>query len=166
MRSVLPIFALGILASGLTPRPGLAATASASFGVSATVQATCQATASAMAFKTFASTVVSSTSPVSVTCNNTAHYNVDLSAGMGIGSVGAMPEMRGSGTRMLGDGLSSLPRGIVNRNVTAVTDLAIGTGNRSAKVFAEQSQMPAQMLEGRYIAVDASFDTIIVTVTY
>lgn len=162
MRFALHVFALGILASGLMLRPSVAATPSATFGVSATVQASCRASANAMAFRTYAAKAANPTYPVSVTCSNSAPYNVDFSAGMGFGATAAIRQMIGSGAALPGYALSSSPRCIVNRGHTAGTDTMAGTGNGAAQVLVDQSQIS----EGQYVAPGAHADSIIVTVTY
>jgi spore coat protein U-like protein len=162
MRSAWRIFALGILASGLIPKLAFAATASASFGVSATVQATCQATANATAFKTYTSAPTNKAPTVSVICSNSALYNVVLSAEPGTGATLAIREIIGSGTTFSGDVPSLLPRGIVNRGQIVGAATMNGNGKRPDHVLADHGQISA----GRYAADDAYIDTIVVTVTY
>lgn len=163
MRFTLPVFGLGILASGLMLRPSVAATPSATFGVSATVQTSCRAaSANAIAFRTYAAKAANPTYPVSVTCSNFAPYNVDFSAGMGFGATAAIRQMIGLGAALPGYALSSSPRGIVNRGHTAGTDAMAGAGNGAAQVLVDQGQIS----EGQYVAPGAHADSIIVTVTY
>ena len=73
-------FALGLLVLWLPSRPALAATPTASFGVSAMVQATCVVSASDAKFGTYAEAMVKATSTVSVSCTNSTPYNISLSA--------------------------------------------------------------------------------------
>jgi spore coat protein U-like protein len=162
MKFTWPIFALGILTSGLSPRLASATTASASFGVSATVQATCQATANAIAFKTYASASANTASPVSVTCSNSAQYIVSLSEGMGTGAAMHVREMTGSGTALSAYALRSFLRGIVNRGQIVGVDMVTGTDNPSAQVLEDYRQISA----GQHVAADAYFDMVVVTVTY
>lgn len=162
MRSALPIFALAILVSGVMLRPALAATASGSFGVSATVQATCRASAKTTAFKTYASAAANTASPVSVTCSNSAPYSVNLTAGMGFGAIVTNREMTGSGSALLGYLLSSNPQRIINWGQGKGTDTLAGSSSGSARVLAIHGQISAD-----HGAADGVYaNTIIVTVTY
>jgi spore coat protein U-like protein len=162
MKSALSVFALGFLALGLAPRAAVAATASASFAVTATVQAGCQVSANAMTFGTYTGVVANAASTVSVTCSNSTPYNVGLSAGMASGATVAARMMTGPGTALLGYALSSNPRGIVNWGQTVGTDTVAGCGNGSAQALSVHGQIPA----GQYVAAGAYADTITVTVTY
>lgn len=162
MRFAWPIFALVLLASGLSSRLAFAATASASFSVSATVQATCQAIANPAAFETYTSVAANAALPVSVTCSNSAQYNVSLNAGMGTGAPLAIRKVADSRQASPGYALSTIPQGIVNRGQIAGADKVIGTGSRSIQVLSDHGQIAA----GRYITADAYFDTIVVTVAY
>jgi len=162
MRSALPVFVLGILTSGIALRPAVAVTAGVSFGVSATVQASCRASANAAAFRTFAAAAANTTSLFSVTCSNSAPYNVSVSAGMGSRPDVAIREMPGFGTALLGLPLSSNPQGILNRGQTVGADMVAGVGDGSAQVLAGHDPISA----GQYAAAGAYADTIIVTVTY
>jgi spore coat protein U-like protein len=69
--------ALGFSISSLSSTSALAATSSASFGVSVTVQSTCQASTPAVAFGNRSTTGLS---PVSVSCSQPTAYDVTLSA--------------------------------------------------------------------------------------
>jgi|GEM_PF-6331826 spore coat protein U-like protein len=74
--------ALGFLSLLLVAMPAFAATATASFSVTATVQATCEVSAPATASKAYtAATTANAASNVSVTCTNPTPYNVSLGAG-------------------------------------------------------------------------------------
>lgn len=69
--------AMGFLVLNSSCRPALAASSTASFGVSATVQSACQAFAPAMAFGNYAT---AGGAPFSVACTNPTPYRVSLSA--------------------------------------------------------------------------------------
>lgn len=152
IKNALPVFVLGVLASGLTPRPAVAATASASFSVSAVVEATCRATANTMALRTLAAAVLNPTSPVSVDCSNPVPYRVNITAGFGLGDTMAMREIS----------LNSPRRGIVIRGQSMGGVTMIGVGSRFARSLADQGRVLAK----QYFAANAQFDTLIVTVTY
>jgi spore coat protein U-like protein len=162
IRDAVPVLVLGILGSGLTLRPAGAATASASFGVSAVVQDTCRASATDRASRIFAGGTTNATSPVSVTCSNQALYNVNFSAGTGLGANLTLRALTGAGTALLGNALNSFQPRLVSLDKSVGTDAATWTGNRSAQAFADHEQIAA----GQHVSAGAYFDTIIVTVTY
>jgi spore coat protein U-like protein len=148
MRSALPVLALGILASGFVPKSAIAATASTSFGVSATVQYSCVAVANAATFRTSPAGTVSMLSPVSVTCSNLVPYRISLSQARASDSTWSM----------LGDGVRTAPRVIVTRSQTSGPQAASITGNGSRELLGGESEQNA--------AGGAYADTMIVTVTY
>ena len=77
MRSVSVVLALGVLAAVLAPTPACAATATASFSVSATVVSSCQATPPvSVARGTSALTLANAASSVAITCMLPTPYTV------------------------------------------------------------------------------------------
>lgn len=90
------VFALSLLAAGLTIKPVAAATASASIGVSATVEASCRAAVTPSANGIRAAST-DAASAVAVSCSNSEPYNVTLDAGTARGTANAM--RTGSGSR-------------------------------------------------------------------
>lgn len=162
MKSALSVFALGFLAFGLASRPAVAATASASFGVSATVQATCLVSASAVTSGIYPGAVLNATSSVSVTCTHPTPYNAGFSAGLASGAAVVTQKMSGSGSGLLGNPLASNSQGTVNWGQTVGADTAAGTGNDSPQTLSLQGQVSA----GQQVASSAYADTITVAVTY
>jgi spore coat protein U-like protein len=162
MKSALSVLALGFLASGLAPLPAVAATASSSFGVTATVQAACVVSASAMTFGLYAGSAMNATSTVSVNCTNSTPYNVGLGAGLAPGATVASRKMTGPGSALLSYALASNSPGIVNWGQTVGTDTVAGTGNGFPQTLSIHGQIPP----GQYVAAGAYADTITVTVTY
>jgi spore coat protein U-like protein len=162
MKSVLPAVALSLLALGLAPTPALAATATTTYGVSATVQATCLVSASALAFGTYTGVVANSTSAVSVTCTNTTPYNVGLSAGLATGATVSARKMTGPSSALLGYAMYSDASHTINWGQTIGSDTVAGTGNGSAQAITVYGQAAA----GQYVAPGAYADTITATVTY
>jgi spore coat protein U-like protein len=70
-------FALALLGAGLASKPAKAATATASFAVSATVVSSCQASPpSATTYGSFAATLANAASPLAVTCTLPTPYSV------------------------------------------------------------------------------------------
>jgi spore coat protein U-like protein len=156
--STLSAAALAILALGLVSAPVQAATATTTFGVSATVQATCSVTATALGFGTYIPTAAStSTSTVSVTCTNGTPATFLLSAGLATGATVTNRSMTASGV-LLNYGLFSDAAHTANFGATPTT--ANGTG--SAVVTTVYGQVPA----GQYVAPGTYNDTITATVTY
>jgi spore coat protein U-like protein len=162
MKSALSVFALGFLAFGPAPRLAVAATARASFGVSATVQAACLVSASAMTLGIYTGAVLNAASGVSVTCTNPTPYNVGISAGLASDSAVVTRKMSGSVSRLLGDALASNSQGTVNRGQTVGADTVAGTGNDPAQTHSVQGQV----LAGQHVASSGYGDTITLTVTY
>lgn len=161
VRDALPVFVLGLLISTLTLNSANAATASASFGVSATVQATCRASAMRTSW-IFTGGQTNTKSPVSVTCSNGAGYNVNLNAGMGLGANLVLREMAGAGTALLGNVLKSRRADIVSRDQRVSMDTGDSVGNRIDQTLPDHQRIAA----GQRVPIGAYMDTIIVTVTY
>jgi len=162
MKSVLPAIALGFLVLGLAIKPAAAATATTTFGVTATVQSTCLVSATSMAFGTYTGAVATSTSAVSVTCTNTTPYNVGLSAGLSTGATVTTRQMTGPASALLGYALFSNAGHTVNWGQTIGTDTVTGTGNGAAQALTVFGQVTA----GQFVAPGAYTDTITATVTY
>lgn len=162
MKSALSVFALGFLAFGLAPRFAVAATASTSFGVSATVQANCLVSTSATTFGIYTGAVLNATSGVSVTCTNPTPYNVGLSTGFASGTDVVTWKMTGSASGLLGYALASNAQGTVNWGQTVGAGTVAGTGNDSAPTLSFHGQLPA----GQHVASSAYADTITVAVIY
>jgi spore coat protein U-like protein len=158
----LPAMLLGFMVLGLASRPVLAATATTTFGVSATVQATCLVSATAMAFGTYTGAVATSTSTVSVTCTNTTPYNVGLSAGLATSATVTTRSMTGPAAALLSYSLFSDAARTVNWGQTIGTDTVTGTGNGAAQPITVYGQVAA----AQYVAPGAYADTITATVTY
>jgi spore coat protein U-like protein len=73
--------ALGLLASGMTAMPALAATSTASFGVSAVVESDCLVSAPAATSRVYQGILMNPFSDISVTCSRPTPYTVGLSTG-------------------------------------------------------------------------------------
>src|ERR1700733_5424095 len=143
MKSALPAIALSVLALGLVTKAAVAATATTTFGVTATVQATCLISATPLALGTYTGAVATSTSTVSVTCTNTTPYNVGLSAGLATGATVTSRQMTGPASALLGYALFSDPARTVNWGQTIGTDTVTGTGNGGAQAITVYGQAAA-----------------------
>jgi spore coat protein U-like protein len=162
MKSALPAIALGVLALGLSTKPAVAATATTTFGITATVQATCLVSATPLALGTYTGAVANSTSAVSVTCTNTTPYNVGLSAGLATGATVTTRQMTGPASAVLSYALFSDSSRTVNWGQTIGTDTVTGTGNGAAQAITVYGQATA----GQFVAPGSYTDTITATVTY
>jgi spore coat protein U-like protein len=162
MKSVLPAFAMCFLVLGLATKPAFAATATTTFGVTATVQSTCLVSATALAFGTYTGALATSTSTVSVTCTNTTPYNVGLSAGLATGATVTTRQMTGPASALLNYAMFSNSTRTTNWGQTTGTDTVTGTGNGAAQALTVYGQVTA----GQFVAPGAYTDTITATVTY
>src|ERR1700730_10361774 len=161
MTSVLPAIALCFLVLGLATKPAVAATATTTFGVTATVQATCLVAATSMAFGTYTGAVATSTSAVSVTCTNTTPYNVGLSAGLATGATVTTRQMTGPASALLGYAMFSNAAHTVNWGQTIGTDTVTGTGNGAAQAITVYGQATA----GQFVGAGSYTDALTATVT-
>ncbi len=155
-----PVFALAILAPGLAIGSIHAATASASFSVSATVQASCLAAVTARAIRTY-NAAADAASAVSVACSNFAPYSVSLDSGSVHDAALALRPMHGAGFALQGNALGSNLTGIANGRPARNYDPS-GFGNSSALELATHGRIPA----AQCAKPSAYPDTVIVVVTY
>jgi spore coat protein U-like protein len=162
MKSIFPSFALCFLVLGLVAKPAAAATATTTFGVTATVQSNCLVSATALAFGTYTGALATSTSTVSVTCTNTTPYNVGLSAGLATGATVTTRQMTGPASALLTYAMFSNSTRTTNWGQTIGTDTVTGTGNGAAQALTVYGQVTA----GQFVAPGAYTDTITATVTY
>jgi spore coat protein U-like protein len=161
MKTKIPVLAFSFLASALAVRSVAAATASASFSVSATVQASCVAAVTATAIKTY-NEATDAASAVSVDCSNSAPYSVSLDSGLVHDAAVALRPMTRSRFALLGYPLSSNPRGIANwgQAVTPDTSTWFGSDLNSLLVTNRRYSAAQCATPGAYL------DTMIVVVTY
>ena len=162
LNSSIPAAVLGLLALGLATVPAAAATASNSFGVTATVQATCTVAATTLSFGSYTGTAANATSAVSVTCTNATPYTVGLSAGVASGATVTARKMTGPASGLLSYSLFSDPSRTLNWGQTVGSDTVTGTGNGAVQALTVYGQTPA----GQYLAPGTYTDTITATITY
>jgi spore coat protein U domain-containing protein, fimbrial subunit CupE1/2/3/6 len=161
VRSPLPVFALGILASALTARPVAAATASASISVNATVQVSCLVSAATSTFRTYAAAAAAA-SAVSVACSNSAPFTVTLNATSALAATRDLRETTASGFVLLGYALSPNIRGIANWGQALSIRAAAGFGSGSPPQLAALGRLSA----GQDATASADTNMMIVVVTY
>ncbi len=162
LNPTLSVFVVGFLASGLALRPALAATASASFTVSATVVAGCQATPAAQGFKSYAAATASATSTISVTCTQPTPYVVSLGTEDVPDYNAAVAKAIGPGSALRGTAQPSLPQHAVNRGQTSGAGTATGTGSGSSELRTVTEKTAA----AENPAPGANPDSVMVSITY
>ncbi len=161
-KSRVVLIVAGHIAIALASLHARAATASASFSVSATVQSVCSVTASSMKFGTYVGAAVNASSTIAVQCTNSTPYNIGLSEGLGRGATVSSRKMIGPGSAVLGYSLKPDGGPLTNWGHTVGVDTVGGTGSGVAQKFSVLGEIPA----GQSAADGAYFDTIRVTVTY
>jgi spore coat protein U-like protein len=167
MNPRLSVFVFGFLATGLAVRPALAATATASFTVSATVVAGCQATPATPEFKSYAAATANATSTISVTCTQPMPYVVSLGAAT-VPEESATTEsattakVTGIGSASPAGAQPSLPQRAINRGRTtgAGTVAAAGSGSPQWRAAIEQAAAAEHLPPGVYP------DSVMVSITY
>jgi len=148
--------ALGFLASSLISTSALAATASASFGVSVTVQSTCQASAPAVAFGNHPTT---GSSPVSVSCTLPTAYDVSLSANLSGRVTGkVVSPIKTMQVYKLLTGSAQIDTG--DRIAGARTMARVGDQSSSASTYYRRTAWMQDVASGAFA------DAVTVTVTY
>lgn len=123
-----------------------AATKTTTFTVSLTLQADCSISANALNFGTqgVLAANVDQTATLSVTCSNTAPYNVGFDAGTTTGSTIAARLLAGSGAATVGFQLYSDSARTQIWGNTVGTDTVSGTGSGTAQVLTVYGRVPSQ----------------------
>jgi len=145
---------LGFLLSSPFSRPAVAATSTASFGVSATVQSACQASSPATAFGSYAT---AGRSPVSVTCTNPTPYSVSLSADL---STPAASQLTGTAKAFQDHAL--LPATANGQWIRAGMATTSGSSSGSPRAYSVFSRTAHVW----HVSSGAFADVVTVTITY
>ena len=135
--------------------PVLAATSTASFGVTATVEAACQASTPAAAFGSYKTIGTN----VSVMCTSFTPYNVSLSAEV---TPDSLQKMVASAPALLGYALLSNPAHSVNSGRASSFETVTGRSNEASSAHVTYGQTRGE----QSVAPGAYADSITVTVTY
>lgn len=140
-----------------------AATTTTTFNVSLTITSSCSVSATALAFGSTGviASNIDNSSTVTVTCTNSAPYDVGLDAGTGTGATIATRKMTSGGATVDYSLYQDAGRTTV-WGTTIGTDTVSGTGNGSAQVLTVYGRVPVQATP----AAGSYTDTITVTVTY
>ncbi len=143
--------------------PALAATATATFAVTATVVATCTTSAGPLAFGTYTGVQANATTTVTVTCTNTTPYNIGLNAGLGVTPTATFTTRKMTGpSATLNYSLGKDAAQAANWGNTVAVDTVAGTATGSPIAVTIYGRIPA----GQFVAPNAYTDTITATVTY
>jgi spore coat protein U-like protein len=158
------IAAAGAILAGtaVLSAPVLAATATTTYGVSASVSATCLVSGNNLGFGTYSGSLVSTTTTLSVQCTNGTTYNVGLNAGTASGATVSTRAMNGPGGATLNYALYQDSGHSTNWGQTVGTDTEAGTGNGSAQTITVYGQVAAS----QFVSPGSYSDTITATVTY
>lgn len=161
VRSALPVFALGILASSMAVRNAAAATSSASISVTATVQASCLVSTTVTAFRIYAAPAEAA-SAVSVSCSNASSSTVTISTTSAPAATRGLRETVDSRFILLRYALIPNSRGIANwgQALGNSTSAVFGSG------FAQELAILGRLSAAQRAKSGASPDTMIVVVTY
>lgn len=162
MNPALSVFVIGFLASGPALRPALAATATASFSVTATVLSSCQATPSTQQFRSYATATTNAASTISVSCTQPTPYVVSLQAGDVPTESATIGKVTSSGTALPSGAQPSLPEHRINRGQTTETRTVAATGNGSPQWRA----VPDRPATAKNPAPGVDPDAIMVSITY
>ena len=141
-----------------------AATATATFGVSATVVKACTISTTALSFGNYDPTsgsAVDGSSTVTVNCTNGTQYNVGLNAGTGSGATISSRKMT-QGSYSLSYALYQDSARSSNWGNTVGTDTISGTASASPTSLTVYGRVPA----GQNVPAGAFSDTITATITY
>jgi spore coat protein U-like protein len=156
------IFALGFLASAMVSTPALAATATASFSVTATVLASCQVSAPASAYGANTAPRANAASPASVNCTNPTPYDVSYSTELAPSATATTRNTAGPALDSPGSAL--LPNSAHNVNWGRMADAYAmsGTARGSSHPYAGYGHYAG----AQHVAPGAFADSVMITVTY
>ncbi len=147
-----------------TSIPALAATATASFTVTATAMKACSISATPQNFGSYdptAATPLNSTSTITILCTTGTEYNVGLNAGSASGATVTTRKMT-NGANTLNYALYQDSSRTINWGNTVGTDTVGGTAGGTAATLTVYGQVPA----GQNVPVGAYSDTVTATITY
>ena len=139
-----------------------AATATTTFTVTANVAVACTITATNLVFGDYTSAQLDGQSEITLTCTNTAEWNVGLNAGTFTGATVTTRQMTGPGAFSLAYGLFSDPARTVNWGDTVGTDTVSGVGTGGVEVLNVYGRIPA----AQNVGAGGYLDTITATITF
>jgi len=155
-------FALGLLASGLASRPAVAATATASFSVTAMVVSGCQVSAPDLPSDRYAASGGNATSSVAVTCTKPTPYDVSVGAAEVTGEAVTTGKASSPASTLPGVALLSNPAHPVKADKTAALEAMVRTGIESYRT--QSTNVPASGIRSGATSVYA--DSVTITITY
>ena len=142
--------------------PAMAATATATFAVTATVVATCTTSATPLAFGNYTGTQTDAASAVTVTCTNTTPWTITLDPGVATGATVTARKMTGPAAALLAYSLYTDAGRTTNWGNTVAPNVVSGTGSGSA----QSNPVYGRIAAGLFVAPGGYTDTITATVTY
>ncbi len=156
----------GLLITALAVSPAwaamdMAASGTATFGVSMTVAAHCAVTASPLAFGVYTGLVKNATAILTIICTNTTNYDIGLDAGMAPGANVHARKMT-NGANVLGYSLAMEVGQYINWGNTVGLDTLMIPGTGGAAALTVYGRLPA----GQFVAPGAYGDTVTVTITW
>jgi spore coat protein U-like protein len=160
-----PMVAAGValLLSGLSWATSQAATAGATFTVTADVQVTCALMANNLNFGGYTGLVeLDSTTTLITGCSNGTPYTIGFNAGTSIGATVTTRKMTGPATELLAYSLSQDAAHSINWGNTPGVDTVPGVGTAAPQTYTVYGRVAA----GQFIAPGGYSDTITVTVTF
>ncbi len=139
-----------------------AATATTTFTVTADVAVACTISATNLVFGDYTSAELDGQSQITLTCTNTAEWNVGLNAGTFPGATVTTREMTGPGAFSLAYGLFTDPAHTNNWGDTVGTDTVSGVGTGGVEVLNVYGRIPA----AQNVGPGGYLDTITATITF
>jgi spore coat protein U-like protein len=150
------------LAGSFQAGPAAAATVTTTFQVTANVNATCTISATDLVFGDYIEVQLDEQSVITLTCTNSAIWNIGLDAGTFTGATVTTRAMTGPGGTHLNYGLFTDPTRTTNWGNTVGTDTVSGTGTGGVEVVNVYGRIPAAELA----SVGGYADTITATITF
>lgn len=155
---------IAALALAMPGTPALAATSTASMGISANVAATCVISTTALAFGTYSGVVLPGTATLTVTCTNTTPYTIGLNAGIGTAPVATVTTRHMMNAAVgLNYVLTQDAAHATNWGNTPTTDTPASATGTGAGVV---STVYGQIAAGQYVTPGAYTDTVTATVNF
>lgn len=151
------------LIAGLPLSWASAATATATFTVTANVLTNCTIQAQNLNFGSYTGAILTGTTTITTDCSNGAPYNVGLNAGTAPGATVTTRKMTGpASSDLLSYTLSQDSAHSVNWGNTIGTDTVASTGTGAAQTFTVFGQIPAS----QFTTTGTYTDTITATLTF
>jgi spore coat protein U-like protein len=150
------------LVSSFPAGPAAAAIATTTFQVTTNVNAACTIAAANLAFADYTNTQLDGQSEITLTCTNSAIWNIGLDAGTSTAATVTTRAMTGTGSAKINYELFSDPTRTTNWGNTVGTDTVSGVGTGAVEIVNVYGRIPA----AQNPAVGGYADTITATITF